>query len=431
MHFRLAWPVRLAVLALGIFTALSLTRGQERQSPPPLDASRGKTALTPAKPSAEPARDFSKLTPLQKQIWQSAQWGAEWLHRANGPDGRFVHGVVPALQTSLAGDHYLFQVGAAASLSRVARYSGDQRYAARATQAIVTLLADTIQDAQDPQVRYTAFPSASVNRLASAGLLVLAIHELPEPDRDLLAKAEQLCNYIHKQQQADGSFRLDDSKDTGRADPQDATIVYPGEALQGLIRSQQRQPAAWKIDVVRNALVYYKACWRKNPNMGFVPAQTAAYAEAFLLTKEQPFADFVFEMNDWIVRLQYQGFDDPKQVYWSGGFRSFTDGKAMDTMPQVASAAYAEGLAEGCRVARATGDLARHQAYTAAVERCLPFLTTLQYTEANTRHFADWYRPTLLGGFHASQQDGDLRVDYTQQAVSAMVEYLMHVARVP
>ena len=91
----------------------------------------------------------------------------------------------------------------------------------------------------------------------------------------------------------------------------------------------------------------------------------------------------------------------------------------------------AEGIAEACRVARATGDLNRHKTYTAALERCLTFVTALQYTEANTTHFADWYRPTLLGAFHASHQDGDVRIDYTQHAVSAMVHYLMHVARVP
>jgi hypothetical protein len=338
---------------------------------------------------------------------------------------------VPALQIALAGDHYLSQVGAAATLARVARFSGEQRYAARATQAIVTLLADTVQDERDPRLRYSGFPNASVNRLAAAGLLVLAIHELPDPAPDLLSKAEQLCNYIRKQQQADGSFDGDESKEAGKTSEAEAACTYGGQALYGLIRSQQRQPAAWKIDLVRNALAYYKAWWRHDPKMAFVPWHSAAYAEAFLLTKERAFADFVFEMNDWIVRLQYQGFDDPKQVYWSGGFKSFASGKPVDTMPQASSASCAEGLVEACRVARAAGDLARHQAYTAALDRCLPFLTSLQYTEANTRHFADWYRPTLLGGFHASHQDGDLRIDDTQHAVSAMIQYLMHVARVP
>jgi hypothetical protein len=425
MQLRLPWPARLAALGLCVLVTLSLTRGQDRPADPKAPAAQ---PVANAGHSDNTAAEFAKLSPLHKQFRLSAQRGAEWLHRANGPDGRFVYGVVPALRTALEGDHYLQQAGAAATLARTARFTGDSRYAARATQAIVTLLADTAPDAQDSQVRYTVFPPASVNRLAAAGLLVQAIHELPEPDKDLLAKGEQLCNYIHKQQMADGSLSLTGPAEGGNAG--EAVNYYPGQALAGLVHSCRRSPATWKLDVVRNALPYYKTWWRQHPSMPFIPWQTAAFTEAFLLTKEQPFADFVFEMNDWLVALQYQGFDDPKQVYWSGGFKSWADGKPVETPPHASSAVYAEGLAEACRVTRATGDLNRHKTYTAALERCLTFLTSLQYTDENTRHFADWYRPTLVGGFHASHQDGDLRIDYTQHAVSAMIQHLTYVARV-
>jgi hypothetical protein len=111
-----------------------------------------------------------------------------------------------------------------------------------------------------------------------------------------------------------------------------------------------------------------------------------------------------------------------------GGFMGWADGKAQAVAPQVGSAAYAEGLAEACRVARQAGDVPRFQRYRESLEHCLQFLTTLQYTEANAQHFADWYRPALLGAFHASHQDGDLRLDYTQHAVSALVGYLEHAA---
>jgi vacuolar-type H+-ATPase subunit E/Vma4 len=58
------------------------------------------------------------------------------------------------------------------------------------------------------------------------------------------------------------------------------------------------------------------------------------------------------------------------------------------------------------------------------LHRCLQFLVRLQYTDANTQHFEEWYRPRLIGGFHASTQDGNLRVDYTQHALSALATYL-------
>jgi hypothetical protein len=360
----------------------------------------------------------------------SAQRGADWLSRVNGPDGRFVYGYLPALKTVMDGDHYLRQAGAAAALARAARFTGEPRYAARATQALLTLLGDTVVDPKDANVRYTSFPSSSVNRLAAAGLLILCIHELPAPQEDLLAKADQLCNFIRGQQGPDGSLNYTDPGELKKNDDPEGVNYYPGEALYGLMRSQQRRPVAWKAEVARKALSYYRPWWRTHKNMAFVPWQTAASTEAFLATKEQVFADFVYEMNDWMCGLQYEQLN-PRQVLWFGGFMSFADGKAVETEPQAASGSYAEGLAEACRVARETGDVARYRRYSDTLERALQFLSTLQFTEANTQHFADWYRPMLVGAFHASHQDGNLRIDYTQHSVSAMVQYLTHVARVP
>ena len=119
---------------------------------------------------------------------------------------------------------------------------------------------------------------------------------------------------------------------------------------------------------------------------------------------------------------------DPRHPLWYGGFLDWVDGRPAAAEPQIHAALYAEGLAEACRAARQAGDGARYQRYREALERGLQFVTTLQYTDANTQHFADWYRPVLLGGFHASPTDGNLRIDYTQHAVCALVQYLTHVA---
>ena len=66
----------------------------------------------------------------------------------------------------------------------------------------------------------------------------------------------------------------------------------------------------------------------------------------------------------------------------------------------------------------------RYGRYAAAVQLGLQFTARLQYTEAGCSHFAEWYRPRLVGGFHASHQDGDLRIDYNQHAVSALLQFL-------
>lgn len=413
------------LLALAAVTTFSLTRGQDRTpspaSPPPKSAA---PAAPPAVLAKTPARDFSKLGILQNEMLMSCQRGADWLFRVNGVKGRFLNGYLPALKAEMKGDHYLRQAGAAFALARASRFLGEERYAARATQAILALLDETTTDAGDPPCRHTVLPSMVVNRLGAAGLLVLAINELPAPQPDLLEKSEQLCNWIHRQARADGSLRCNDGEnDKAEADDAESVSEYPGLALYAVLRSHKNRPAAWKTELARKAVAYYRPWWKAHRGMEFVPAQTAACAEAYLLTKDAAFAEFVYEMNDWLCGLQYDHID-PRRLAWHGGFMRWADGKAVDAPPSIASAAYAASLAEACRVARAGSDPAHHQRYTEVAERCLQFVVRLQYTDANTQHFAEWYRSRLVGAFHASDQDGNLRVDYTQQALSALVTYL-------
>jgi hypothetical protein len=341
----------------------------------------------------------------------------------NGVKGRFLYGYVPALKLEMEGDNFLRQIEAACALARSARFTGEERFAARAAQAILALMEETVPAAGDPPARHTALASVIVNRLGAAGLLVLAVHELPAPQADLLDKAEQLCNYIRRQGRPDGSLRCDDAAEDGKKDDVDSVSVYPGLALHGLARSQTRRPAAWKLELLRKAVAYYRPWWQAHRNLAFVPAQTAAWVEAFVLTREPAFAAFVTEMGDWLCALQYDQID-PRRMLWFGGFAGWADGRRAETAPDAGSAVFAGTLADACRAARAAGDAEHYQRYLEAAQRGLQFLVTLQYTDANTQHFADWYRPGLVGAFHASHHDGNLRIDHTAGAVAATVRFL-------
>jgi hypothetical protein len=415
MRSRMMWLACGLLLSAGSLAAISLTQGQDPSfgsAPTPIPAQRGR-----------PAYDLSKLTALQQQMLLSAQRAGEWLRRANRPDGRFVSGYVPALKTPLEGDYYLRQVGAALALARLARFLDDERYAAVARQAILTLLLDTTADPADPPVRHTSLPNVVVNRVAAAGLLVAAIHELPSPGDDLLEQSEQLCAFLRKQQKGDGSLCL--TEEPGEEIDPNGINWYPGIALYGLMHSQQLRPVPWKTDLVRKALPYYRDWWQSHQATSFVPWQSAVSAEAYSLTKDKAFAEFVGKMNDWLCDLQYSQLD-PRHPLWTGGFMEWADGKPSLAAPHADSAAYAESLAEACRVAHQAGDAQRLRRYREALERSLQFLNTLQYTDANTQHFSDWYRPVLVGAFYSSHQNGDIRIDHTQHAVCALVQYLRY-----
>jgi hypothetical protein len=429
------WVLLVLLLLASALVTLSLTCGQEHEAaggPPPAAAVPGRgvpTAQrrTPATPSAATpaptARDLAQLPPAQQPILLSANRGADWLFRMNGVKGHFVHGYLPALKRELEGDHFLRQAGAAFALARAARFFGEDRYTARAAQAVLALLEDTAPDPKDRSVRACVLPAAVVNRLGAAALLVLAINALPNPQADLLEKSEQLCNHIRRQARPDGSLAAG-AEAAGAEEADD----HAGAALFALARSHRHRPADWKLAMVRKALAYYRPWWRGHKKPASVAWLSAACAEAFLQTRQREFVDFVFEMNDWACGLQYAQID-PQRQHWFGGFMGYASDRAVESPPDVGGAVYAEGLAAACRAAREAGDPGRHARYTEALDRCWQFLSALQYTESNTLHFADWYRPRLLGAFHASHDDGNLRLDYTQHAVCALLLYLEDAAR--
>lgn len=409
--------ILVVLIAAGVFPWGGL-EGQERTVVPAL-------ALKPAAESSSGPSDLSKLPQQQRHLYVSAKSGMEWLARVNRSDGRFLPGYLPALRVPMDGDNYLHQAAAAGTLARAASYFQDERGLALAKQTLLTLLLETTTDKVG---RFTAAPDGHLNRLAAAGGLVAAIHELPNPAADLVQQADELAQFIRSQQGAGGGF-VNASDDA--AAKTDFIQHCTGPALHGLMRSHVRQPEPWKLEAVRKGCAHYHAWWRQHKSLAMIPEHTAAYAEAFLISKEPTFASCVFEMNDWLCDQQYTSVDS-RRGHWVGGFPPASDDKSQAFAPDVHSAAAAGSLVQACRAARHAGDAQRFERYRAALERCLLFVTTLQYCEANTRHFADGYRHTVLvGGFYRSHQDGNLRLDYTQQAVAALVHHLQHVAELP
>jgi hypothetical protein len=390
--------------------------------PPPAPVTPAKHA-EPAPPPAAKPLDVAKLSPQHRLFYLAARRGMDWLRRTNKQDGKFVYGFLPDLRAPLEGDSYTAQAGAAFALIRAARFFGDESSLAVGRQALLTLLLETTTDAKDKDVRYTAAPPHLVNRLASHGQVVLAIHEVPGPGEDLVTQADQLCNYLARQQRGDGALAVTEAGEDAKAALRDDALAAAGLALHGLMRSQKLRPAAWKVEMARKACAFYRGRWPEKKGLAMAVGQTPAWAEAYLLTQDKALADLVFAMNDWLCTLQYDR-GDAVPAAWAGGFRPWADGQALPVAPDIRSAEAAESLAEACRAARAAGDLPRLERYRRALEACLQFLLTLQYTEARAQHFVEAYRPAVLGAFHASHQDGKLRIDYTQHAVSALVQYL-------
>jgi hypothetical protein len=354
---------------------------------------------------AEPAQPNIPTT--LRAFHVSAHSGVEWLVRGhNDVTGRFIPGWLPAIGAQVDENNYLHQCAATATLARAARYYGDERYLMKARQAMLSLLAETQLEPDDASCRVTTLPGIMVNRIAAAGALLVAIHELKDPAEDLLKQGDELANFLRKQQQADGSFAGADG-------------VQAGYAIRGLMRSIQHRPTPWKLEVVAKALPGCRKQWQAEPNLALMASLVPGLSEAFIRTKDQVYADLVYELCDWACAAQYSG--DTTQPKWIGGFKTLEAGKPGLRAPDVSCAATVEALALGCLVTRHAKNDERYYRYRSAAELGSQFLVSLQYTDRNTLHFDQGYRATLLGGYHASLTDGNLRLDYNACCCSALV----------
>ena len=110
-----------------------------------------------------------------------------------------------------------------------ARFTGDDRMAVTASQAILTLLAATKVDPADPSIRVPIVSSLTCNRVGFSAILAPSIYELPGVDAKLIAEAERLCRFLHKQLRTDGSIHYtDDPADVPTQVDPAGVNEYPG-----------------------------------------------------------------------------------------------------------------------------------------------------------------------------------------------------------
>lgn len=433
---------RLIVLVGTGAVLVSLTHAQEPKTPPPSvslpPAGPGSKIVIPASGVASPRepaatqaapfdrfRKYDQLPELTRELVFATKSGMEWLsrdgiHQANG---RFIPGLSPALGKATEDDHFMRQALGAFALARSARLTGEEKYSVRASQTILSLLAEAPKDTENPGSRKPALPSIVCNRVGGAAYLALAIFELPDAALEMRQCGEELCQFLRSRQQADGSISFTEE---GEAAEAEGASLYPGAALAAIATSHRNVPAEWKKQILAKALKHYRQQFSASPHPMMVSWMSPAFVEMHLQTREPAAAEFVFEMCDWLAKLQFDN-PDRQRASWRGGFPQVAGGKILSAAPTVETAYYALALADACRMIRTMEkpDSTRYDRYRATLTRALQFLTTLQYGEENTGHFAAHFRPALVGAFHPSHTDGNLRVDHSAVAVAAFCQYLI------
>jgi AMMECR1 domain-containing protein len=214
-------------------------------------------------------------------------------------------------------------------------------------------------------------------------------------------------------QNEDGSFRCTTGPDD---ESQRSVNFFPGEALLALTYEARRGQTECEA-AIRRAFPWYRRHFRRNPSTAFVLWQVDAWRLAACsglrqsnLGERSAWAEFVFEMADWLLNLQLDRATKPRE--FAGAFL------APGSAPGASTAVFTEAIVRACGVARDLGLADRYSRYRKSSLLSLGFLFRLQITEQLAFMFS---KPALaIGGTPHSLQDFTIRCDFDQHLITAL-----------
>jgi len=367
---------------------------------------------------------LDELTPAA--LRERAHLAADRLMRVQSSEGYYLYKFHPFTDGETLGPGNLVrQAGCAYALAKAADAAADQQrrsaLGSSASTAIDALLSRTAVEAGTLFIADPPRAGAPIRGKLGTLALTLAALQSPslairyEPDRHRLAKA------VLSWQRHDGSFRCR-TNSASVADDGAAQDYFPGEALMALA-IEVRAGGQDAQRVMAAALPWYRARFRAQPTTAFVPWQLEAwrlYAEwavslqAPMVPDVEAASDFVFEMADWILRLQIRSPTVHRDLI--GGYAQWGRG------PGASTATYTQAIIGAFSLARKLADADRADRYRTASLRGLDFVRRLQIVPDTAILFRDPIR--TVGGTTASLSDMTIRCDYDQHVLTAYLAAL-------
>jgi len=249
-----------------------------------------------------------------------------------------------------------------------------------------------------------SFLNISGSKIAYNAFLILALINTPNyPMCDTLLK--EFADGILAMQRDDGSYNTDFLYETSTG-----IDYYPGESMLSLMKLYQVTKDNRYLDSVEKAFTYYRTYWRENPNTAFIPWHTQTYKLLHQETNNSELADFIFEMNDWLID-NYQIVEDeyPDKI---GGFPKNT--------PRCSTSSYMESINDAYSVAVDIKDTSHIEKYAQSIKIGTRFILQTQFNNQNSFYLENTSR--AIGGFKYSLTDNRQRNDMTQHAVLALIK---------
>ncbi len=333
---------------------------------------------------------------------------AEYMAYRQLPSGLFTYQYEPGLDVYSEANNVVRQVGATLAMAVHAAWSGQTASRAAADVSIRYHLRGltTIRDVDNAAFIATA---DGRNKLGLTALLALAMAECPDARQHETVR-KKLVNGMLWLQRPSGMF-MTAFPPAWEVSAQD---YFPGEALLALAAQYDHNPGPRILDAFDRAAAFYREYFRSAPSPAFVPWQVQAYALIARHSKRKDYAEYVFELTDWLAAKQLNESNCEWPEMW-GGIASYSDGRAG-----VATAAYLEGFADALVLARSVGDTRRSRRYEKVVRAAARFVMQLQVRPEETYFIRS--PQDAIGGIRTSPFLNLLRIDHCQHALVGLIK---------
>ena len=285
--------------------------------------------------------------------------------------------------------HALREMGALWSITKLSSFLKDEKYDVLAKRGFNYFEKYFVYDKENNFLFVNVTPSKV--KLGYSAFMTLSLLEIDHPKKE--EYLEKFANSILFQQNESGKLStfFYSERETGQD-------YYPGEALLALMSLYEHTKDEKYLDAVIKAFPFYVNYFKENPNTAFIPWQTRAYYKLYIATHDEDVAEFLFEMNDFMINEH-----NPKEYC-----------KDFDFSKGITTAVYLEGVIKAYNLANERDDEKRTSCYFNFIEEALNQIASLQITESIDKK--------ARGGFLGSKTSQTMRVDRNQHAAMALMD---------
>ncbi|NOZ21427.1 MAG: hypothetical protein GXP25_10100 [Planctomycetes bacterium] len=331
-----------------------------------------------------------------------------WLLSIQLKNGHFKYRFNPVLSTQDPTYNIVRHAGTCWSLLWLYRSTGDKHFLDALKSGLAFLAKHTERAVEPCKFAHIRFAKKSPLGAGALTLLIKAEATLSgalPADKETM---EELANFIALMQQDSGQFCKYLREAIGHTPPKKEPQYYPGQCMLALLQYNKLSPNKKWLDIVKKSAELQIQRFMKDD---FADQWVMlALEELYRVTKDERYAAACHSMADSILKKQHKPGDVPDPDY-VGGFN-------RTNPPETCSAATRmEGLVAAWNLADKTGAPSDH--YLQALKLAAKFIMQQQFRPDNS-YMANPKLP-FLGGFHASPTDFELRMDYAQHAICALI----------